>query len=268
MRQKRLLELVVYTLGIGLAAAVPLCWRLRYLYESVGHMGIEQHPLEVWLPVALVAAMATYVLVLACLVPERFFRALSVLLFGMAAVLTVVHSIFGDVGRVVSEMMTPFVVQLVSLGLVLVGARLLRIRLDKTCDGQSLVAQEWQFPIADLLLLTTALGLFLSVVHQFQFFWHHGSGRYHQFLWYIGLCLCVSSVATTWAAFSKHWFCWAAVALALAPSGALAAWNVQRTLLFDFYWHGVLTALHAAFLMIAFGLLRLNGYKLVKLRAP
>jgi hypothetical protein len=265
MRHKRLLELVVYSLGIGLAAAVPLCWRLRYLYESVGHMEIEQHPLEVWLPVALVAAMATYVLVLACLVPERFFRAISILLFGMAAVLAVVHSIFGDVGHVVSEMLTPFVIQLVGVGLVLAGARLLRIRLDKTCDGKSLVTQEWQFPIADLLLLTTALGLFLSVVHQFQFFWYQGSGIYQRFLWITGLCLCLSSLATTWATFSKYWFRWAPVALAVAPSGALAGWYAHRVLLFDFYWHGVLTALHAGFLIIAFGLLRLHGYKLVRL---
>jgi hypothetical protein len=53
MRHKRLLELVVYSLGIGMAAAVPLCWRLRYLYEGIGLRGLKQEPLAVWLPVAL-----------------------------------------------------------------------------------------------------------------------------------------------------------------------------------------------------------------------
>ena len=268
MGQKRLLELAAYSLSVGFAAAVPLCWRLRYLYEGIGIRGLRDDPLAVWLPIALVAAMATYVLVLASLVPQRLFFGTSILLLGMAAILAVMHHIFDDVGHDTSDMFTPFVVQLVTLGFLLAGARMLRFRLTKAdSDAQLTLAPQWRYPISDLFLLVTALAVFLSTVHQFEYFWFRGSSRFQQFLWYTGLCLCLSSVTTVWAILSIRWRVWLLVAIVLAPLGAVPAWYVQNILVFPFYWHGLLTAMHAGFLMLLLWVLRMNRYELIRIPA-
>jgi len=266
MEGKRLLEVAVYTVGIGAAVVVLSCWRLRYLFEAVGKAGLVEAPFSVWLPIALFAAMATYVVVLTSLVPKRAIIGSSILLFGMAAIMAVVRLIFDGIGPVVNETLAPFAVQQVALGSLLVGVRMQRFRLCNAAPGvRPPESSNSQFRIADLLLLTTAVAVCLSMTLPFDYVWLRGSGPIVAFTRQLGLCLCASSVAIVWAALSENWGRWIFVAGALAPLGALPAWFSKSMLLFDFYWYGLLTAVHAGFLLLALWLLRINHYKLIKL---
>ena len=266
VRRTRLPEVAVYSLAIGMAVALPMCWRLRYLYQSVSGRDIVAYPLSVWLPIALLASLATYVAVLTSLAPKRVFLGSSVLLFCMGVMLAVVHYVFGDIGSDAVDTLAPFVVEHLALGPMLLVARMRRYRLVSVAEGERLpVATNWQFPITDVLLLTAGLAVCLSMMLNFDYQWLRESGAYARFTWQLGLCLSVSSCAVIWAVLGDHWLRSTLLAVASAPSGALPAWYIQNILFFDYYWYGVLTAAHAGFLAAALCVLRVYGCRLIRL---
>ena len=269
VQRKRLTEVAAYSLAIGTAVALPMCWRLRYLYEAFGGRDIVAYPLSVWLPIALFASLATYIAALTNLAPKRVFLGSSVLLFCMASMLAVVHYVFGDIGRDATDTLAPFVVQHVALGPMLLVARMRRFRLVSAVAGvRPPEATNWQFPIADLLLLTAGLAVCLTMILKFDYQWFGQNGPYGRFTWQFGLCLSFSSMAVIWATLGENWRRWALLAVALAPLGGLPAWYVNSTLYFEFYWYGVVTAAHAAFLGIALGVLRVQRFRLAQLPRP
>ena len=196
MKHSRLLELMGYTLAIVLAASVPLCLRLRYLYQVGGVFGLEDKPLTVWLPVSMYAALATYVLVVAILVPKRLFFSLSVMLFAMTFFLILVKTMFGDIGPTINQMIIPYVVHLVLLGSVLVITRLLGYRFARVDRRPE--AFGWQYSMVDLLMLTTALALFLATGHWFDYFRYSANDLFLRFLWLFGGSMFLTSLPAVW----------------------------------------------------------------------
>jgi len=266
MKHKKLFGLMGLTLGVGLLMVLPLCWWLREIYVAGGRQALRYEPLAVWLPISFLAAIGTHVLVVASLVPRRLLICIAVLLFGMTVMLGVTHVVFEDVANVLNQFISPLVVHFVALGIILGGARLLGFRMgDVASDAEKVGASVWQYSVADLMLLTTAVAVFFTMVIQFEYFWYQGSGTFQRFIWYFGFCFCVTSLAAVWGVLSKNWRWWAPVALLVSPLGMLPGWVARNTLFYEFYWYGVVTALHAGVLMLGLLVLRVNGYALLRM---
>ena len=264
-----LLKTAARSVAICLAVGISLSLRLAGIYQAEGYAGLRENPLAFWLPLAIVAAATTYFTVLTILAPRRFFIGASILLTGLSVILAVVHLIFNDVGNKITEVLTPFVVHLVGLMLLLVCTRVLRFRLaaDDKNTPQAL-SSEWRFPVSDLLLLSTGVAIFLSVVHQFQFFWYTRAGNFHGFLLYIGVCISVTAFVAVWAALGRRWYLWGPLVLILVPLNVVPARQMQVTLLFPVYWLGIFVAIHTGLLVLLLGILRFQGYRLQRIPSP
>ena len=263
--QQRLGKIVAGSVICCLAVGIPLSMRLAQTYAAQGYHGLRVDPFVFWLPLAVMSATTTYFATLTILVPARFFVGTSILCFGLAGLLAVVHQMFHDVGSELSEVLTPFIVHLVAMVTLTTCTRLLRFRMTQVTPTLQLEpVSDWRYPVSDLLLLCTGLAVFFAAVHQFETFWHAREGNFHAFLLVVGLCVGAASFATIWATLGNHWLGWAIAALMLVPLCLVPARQLQISLLFPVYWLGIFVAMHAGILALLFLVLRLDNYRLLR----
>lgn len=262
--QQRLWKIVACSLGCCLAVGIPLAIRLAWTYEVEGYHGLRANPLAFWLPLAVTTAMTSYFTALTILGPLRFFVGASTLWFGLAALLTVVRLVFHDAGRELSEVLTPWIVHVVSFALVLTLIRM-RYRLSNDAAGlQDSKLTEWQFPLSDLLLLATGVACLFAVVRQFDYIWYTGEAQYYRFLQVFGLCISAASLSAVFATLGNSWHRWVLTTLILVPLCLAPARDLQISLIFPLRWLTLFVAIDVAVLAILLLPLRFANYRLTK----